>query len=191
MKVNEIFYSLQGEGCYSGTPAVFIRLSGCNLRCPFCDTQHESGTEMSEAEIVEVLKQWPTRFVVLTGGEPLLQITEKFLYELRHYFVAVETNGTQPLIEGLDWITLSPKDEWLGERARPVLDWTDELKVLYDGANDPSRYDYIRAECRSLQPIDTGNMKLNAIIRQKAVDYCLQHPEWSLSLQIHKILKIR
>ena len=191
MKVNEIFYSLQGEGCYSGTPAVFIRLSGCNLRCPFCDTQHESGTEMSEAEIVEVLKQWPTRFVVLTGGEPLLQITEKFLYELRHYFVAVETNGTQPLIEGLDWITLSPKDEWLGERARPVLEWTDELKVLYDGANDPSRYDYIRAECRSLQPIDTGNMKLNAIIRQKAVDYCLQHPEWSLSLQIHKILKIR
>ena len=128
---------------------------------------------------------------MLTGGEPLLQITEKFLYELRHYFVAVETNGTQPLIEGLDWITLSPKDEWLGERARPVLDWTDELKVLYDGANDPSRYDYIRAECRSLQPIDTGNMKLNAIIRQKAVDYCLQHPEWSLSLQIHKILKIR
>ena len=191
MKVNEIFYSLQGEGCYSGTPAVFIRLSGCNLRCPFCDTQHESGTEMSEAEIVEVLKQWPTRFVVLTGGEPLLQITEKFLYELRHYFVAVETNETQPLIEGLDWITLSPKDEWLGERARPVLEWTDELKVLYDGANDPSRYDYIRAECRSLQPIDTGNMKLNAIIRQKAVDYCLQHPEWSLSLQIHKILKIR
>ena len=191
MKVNEIFYSLQGEGCYSGTPAVFIRLSGCNLRCPFCDTQHESGTEMSEAEIVEVLKQWPTRFVVLTGGEPLLQITKKFLYELRHYFVAVETNGTQPLIEGLDWITLSPKDEWLGERARPVLDWTDELKVLYDGANDPSRYEYIRAECRSLQPIDTGNMKLNAIIRQKAVDYCLQHPEWSLSLQIHKLLKIR
>ena len=191
MKVNEIFYSLQGEGYHAGTAAVFVRLSGCNLRCPFCDTQHESGTEMSEAEIVEVLKQWPTRFVVLTGGEPLLQITEKFLYELRHYFVAVETNGTQPLIEGLDWITLSPKDEWLGERARPVLDWTDELKVLYDGANDPSRYDYIRAECRSLQPIDTGNMKLNAIIRQKAVDYCLQHPEWSLSLQIHKILKIR
>ena len=82
MKVNEIFYSLQGEGYHAGTAAVFVRLSGCNLHCPFCDTQHESGTEMTDEEIVEAVKPYPARLVVITGGEPSLQLTKSLVNAL-------------------------------------------------------------------------------------------------------------
>ena len=192
MRVNEIFYSLQGEGCHSGTPAVFVRFSGCNLQCPFCDTRHQDGKEMSVEAIVGAIAQWPAKMVVMTGGEPLLQLTEELVHELhqRHYYVAVETNGTMPLVEGIDWVTLSPKDLWLGSAARPVLEWADELKVLYDGTCDPAQYDKIRTDNRLLQPMDTGDPVRNAAIREETVRYCLDHPQWSLSLQIHKILQI-
>ena len=115
MRVNEIFYSLQGEGYYSGTPAVFVRLSGCNLRCPFCDTRHESGREMSEKEIVEAVGQYPARHVVVTGGEPALQLTESLVDALHAVgrYVAVETNGTHPLPDNVDWVTLSPKSAFV------------------------------------------------------------------------------
>ena len=147
MLVNEIFYSLQGEGYHAGTPAIFVRFSGCNLRCPFCDTQHEHGTEMSEEAIVAAarnLRPPPSdllpNLVVLTGGEPALQLTPS-LVELFHeegcYMVAVETNGTLPLPPNVAWVTLSPKSLWLGEEAAPVLTRADELKVLFDGGHDP------------------------------------------------------
>ncbi|MBR4506739.1 MAG: 7-carboxy-7-deazaguanine synthase QueE, partial [Bacteroidales bacterium] len=115
MIINEIFYSLQGEGYYSGTPAVFVRLSGCNLQCPFCDTQHGAGTEMSEEEIVDAVKCYPARHVVITGGEPSLQLTES-LVDILHAagkYMAVETNGTRPLPANVDWITLSPKSAFV------------------------------------------------------------------------------
>ena len=104
IKVNEIFYSLQGEGYYVGSPAVFVRLSGCNLRCPFCDTQHECGTKMSEEEIVAEVAKYPARLVVITGGEPSLQLTRSLVNALHNAnrFVAVETNGTHRLPGNVD-----------------------------------------------------------------------------------------
>ena len=195
MRVNEIFHSLQGEGYNSGTPAVFIRFSGCNLQCPFCDTQHESGTEMTEQEIVEAVKHLApcSLLVVITGGEPALQLTASLVDALHEIGkrVAVETNGTLPLPPNVDWITLSPKNAWLGNEAMPVLTCADELKVLYDGSCDPSVFDSIAATHRFLQPMDTGDTNRNADLMQQAADYCLQHPQWRLSLQIHKILNIR
>lgn len=195
MRVNEIFHSLQGEGYNSGTPAVFIRFSGCNLQCPFCDTQHESGTEMTEREVVEAVKHLAPRssLVVITGGEPALQLTASLVDALHEIGkrVAVETNGTLPLPLNVDWITLSPKNAWLGDEAVPVLTRADELKVLYDGSHDPSSFDSLAATHRFLQPMDTGDANRNADLMQQAADYCLQHPQWRLSLQIHKILNIR
>lgn len=195
MRVNEIFHSLQGEGYNSGTPAVFIRFSGCNLQCPFCDTQHESGTEMTEQEVVEAVKHLAPRssLVVITGGEPALQLTASLVDALHEIGkrVAVETNGTLPLPSNVDWITLSPKNAWLGDEAVPVLTRADELKVLYDGSHDPSAFDSIAATHRFLQPMDTGDANRNAALMRQAADYCLQHPQWRLSLQIHKILNIR
>lgn len=193
MKVNEIFYSLQGEGYHSGTPAVFVRFSGCNLRCPFCDTQHEEGIELSEAEIVEAVKTYPASLVVVTGGEPAMQLTEGLVDALHAAgkYVSVETNGTLPLPKNVDWITLSPKDIWVGSQAAPVLSHADELKLLFDGTHEPSLYSHIAVAHRFLQPCDMGNDARNAEIMQATVDYIKKNPAWRLSLQIHKILKIR
>lgn len=193
MKVNEIFYSLQGEGYHSGTPAVFVRFSGCNLRCPFCDTQHEEGIEMSEAEIVEAVKTYPASLVVVTGGEPAMQLTEGLVDALHAAgkYVSVETNGTLPLPKNVDWITLSPKDSWVGSQAAPVLSHADELKLLFDGRHEPSQYSHIAVAHRFLQPCDMGNDARNAEIMQATVDFVKKNPAWRLSLQIHKILKIR
>ena len=199
MRVNEIFYSLQGEGYHAGRPAVFIRFSGCNLQCPFCDTQHEAGTEMGEQEIVAAAKLLTPHssllppLLVITGGEPALQLTATLVALLHQegFRVAVETNGTLPLPPNVDWVTLSPKSLWLGPDAAPVLQEADELKVLFDGQHAPSAYDYIEAAHRFLQPMDTGDADHNAAIIRQAVDYCLEHPQWRLSLQIHKIFDIK
>lgn len=196
MRVNEIFYSLQGEGRYSGTPAVFVRLSGCNLRCPFCDTRHEDGTVMSEAEVVEAVKRYPAKHVVITGGEPSLQLTPGLVDALHAAgrYVAVETNGTHPLPENVDWVTLSPKGAYV-DGAEVVLTRADEVKVVYDGVHDPAAQiaslDPRLTGLAFLQPMDTGDAGRNAAIRQQTVDYCLKYPQWHLSLQIHKILNIQ
>lgn len=114
MKINEIFYSLQGEGYWTGTPAVFVRLSGCNLRCSFCDTSHENGTQRKEEDIVAEVAKYPAHHVVITGGEPSLFLTHSLVEALHQAgkFVAVETNGTHPLPDNVDWVTLSPKDRF-------------------------------------------------------------------------------
>ena len=194
MLVNEIFYSLQGEGYHAGTPAVFVRLSGCNLQCPFCDTQHESGTEMSEEAIVAEVTQYPARLVVVTGGEPSLQLTESLVAALheKDRIIAVETNGTCPLPSNVDWITLSPKDLFLGEEARVTLDTVNEIKVVFDGEHEPRLYTHIKCtHARFLQPCDTGDAERNAEITAQTIDYIKRDPRWNLSLQIHKILDIR
>ena len=193
MRVNEIFYSLQGEGYHSGTPAVFVRFSGCNLRCPFCDTDHENGVEMTEEEVVGAVKHYPARLVVITGGEPALQLTES-LVDALHVIdktVAVETNGTLALPDNVDWITLSPKDTWLKEEAAPVLERADELKVVFDGVHEPQAYSNIAVSHRFLQPCDTGDAERNAEIVQATIEYIKKNPAWRLSMQIHKILNIR
>ena len=194
MKVNEIFYSLQGEGYHVGTAAVFVRLSGCNLRCPFCDTQHESGTEMSEEEIAAEVAKYPARLVVVTGGEPSLQLTRSFVNALHDLdkMVAVETNGTRRLPGNVDWITLSPKDAYLGDEAEVVLRIVDEIKVVFDGEHEPGMYPNIMCtHGRFLQPCDTGDPVRNKTITEAAIEYIKKDPRWKLSLQIHKILNIR
>ena len=201
MKVNEIFYSLQGEGHYTGTPAVFVRFAGCNLRCWFCDTDFEKGVEMSEDEIVEAVLQYPTRYVVITGGEPTLQITASLCDKLHAHglYLMMETNGTHSLPEGcqIDWITCSPKlidvEEGMRKLATIRLRHIDELKVVFEDSStqDMALYEQIPATEYRLQPCDTQDPLCNQAILNKTIKYILQHPKWKLSLQTHKILHVR
>ncbi len=193
MRINEIFYSLQGEGYWTGCASAFIRFSGCNLKCGFCDTRHASFTEMSAEEIVEAIGRFAAKRVVLTGGEPTLQITRELLDRLHKlgYYIQIETNGTialpEEIISRIDWITLSPKDA-------PVrIGRFDELKVVYQ-AQDMSVYDRLIAmkpKAMSLQPCDYGQAMLNKANLKAAIDYVLAHPQWRLSLQTHKMTGIR
>ena len=194
-KVNEIFHSLQGEGYHTGTASVFIRLSGCNLQCDFCDTQHESGTMMSLPEIVEEVMRYPLApLIVLTGGEPSLWIDAAFVNGLKAMTgkqIAIETNGTRPLPEGIDWITLSPKTGIGNSGDNPVvLNSCDELKVVYVG-QDLSQYDNIQAAHRYLQPCWTDDHETCKQNLDSTVQAVLDHPRWRLSLQTHRILGIR
>lgn len=187
MRVNEIFYSLQGEGIHTGEPVVFVRFAGCNLRCPFCDTDFDSYTEMTEEEIVSEICKYPSNKVVLTGGEPTLQITSSllFLLEENMRIVYVETNGTHQLPEGpLHWVVCSPKN------GKVYIQRIDELKVVYEG-QDMSQYDDYKAKVYSLQPCDTGDPVKNQEILQQTINYILQHPKWKLSLQTHKIINVK
>ena len=192
MRINDIFYSLQGEGHFTGRPAIFIRFAGCNLRCPFCDTDFTSFTEMSVTDILVAIAAYPARFVVLTGGEPSLQLTAEFIGVLKEagYFLTVETNGTHPLPAGIDWVTLSPKSPFV-RHADVVLQRCNELKLVFNGKVTPSEFLSIPADEYYLQPCDTGNDITNQVILQNTIDYCLEHPTWSLSLQMHKIVGIK
>lgn len=195
MKINEIFYSLQGEGHHTGTPAVFVRLSGCNLRCWFCDTDFEAGQEMSEDDIVSAVLQYPSRYVVITGGEPTLQLTASLCDKLHAHgcYLMLETNGTRPLPEGcrFDWITCSPKFVRVGEGF--PIGHIDELKVVFEDSpsQDIALYEQIPASEYRLQPCDTQDPQRNQEIIEKTISYILQHPQWKLSLQTHKIVGVR
>lgn len=126
-RVNEIFYSLQGEGCFTGTPAVFVRLSGCNRVCPFCDTDFVAFTTMSADEILAEVGQYPADHVVITGGEPTLQLDDALVEKLKSQgkFIQIETNGSRPVPPGVDWVTCSPKEPPYG------IDRIDELKIVF------------------------------------------------------------
>lgn len=188
MRVNEIFTSLQGEGYHTGTVATFVRLSGCNLRCPFCDTDFTHGTEMSEEEIAGQIEMGA--MVVLTGGEPGLQVTESLIDRLheRGCYVTIETNGTQPLPQNIDWVTCSPK-----EGSRPVLGEADEVKVVYTGQDVERWRERIRARHYFLQPCDTTAMEHadGTPTLSDTIGYVMAHPWWRLSLQTHKIIGIQ
>lgn len=186
-RVNEIFYSLQGEGYHTGTAAVFVRLSGCNLRCSFCDTDFSSYTEMSSSEIVAEVRRLAGSgaFVVLTGGEPSLQIDAELIDALHNdmCYVCVETNGTHTLPPDIDWITCSPKSG-----SKLVLGRANEVKVVYTGEEDVEHWrECIKAPFYYLQPCD-NNKKMNS---SATVAYILQHPWWQLSLQTHKLIGIQ
>lgn len=191
-RINEIFYSIQGEGIHAGVPAVFVRFSGCNLKCPFCDTDHSSFLEMSRDEIVSEVKRHKGVIVVLTGGEPGLFIDAELVSELKDTGkkVCIETNGTCVLPDNIDFVTMSPKDAFCSN-AMPVLRRCDELKIVYSGDNNPADYDYIEAAFRVLQPCDTGDSLKNAKLTAAAFEYCLDHPQWRLGLQMHKLLNVR
>lgn len=194
-KINEIFYSLQGEGYHTGTPAVFVRFSGCNLHCPFCDTQHQTGTMMSTQAIIKEINQYPhAPLIVLTGGEPSLFIDEAFVAEIKKQtgkFITIETNGTRPLPNNLDWITFSPKTGFDGGDLEPcVLKTCDELKVVYLG-QDLKQYEDIKASHRFLQPCYSENETQRQTNMKTCVAAVMQNPGWRLSLQTHRLLNIR
>ena len=140
-RVNDIFYSIQGEGYNTGRAAVFVRFAGCNLRCGFCDTEYDSFREMAGEDIVAEMTQYPARFAVLTGGEPTLQVDETFVDLLhQHGFeVAMESNGTRPAPTNLDWLTVSPKtrEGWLVKGKGRI---PDEMKVIFDENTAPETY---------------------------------------------------
>ena len=192
--INEIFCSLQGEGEKTGTVSVFIRMSGCNLRCAFCDTDHQSHTMMSAPEIVEQVMRYPCApLIVLTGGEPALHVDTALIQALKltGKTIAIETNGTLPLPDGIDWVTLSPKTAFQGGEALPcIITSCDELKVVYTGQN-LNQYDHIKAQQRFLQPCYVDDPKQRLLGLQATVKAVLDNPQWRLSLQTHKLLGIR
>ena len=198
MRFNEIFYSLQGEGAHTGVPSVFVRLSGCNLRCPFCDTDHFSGRTMTTREIIERVNRYPARWVILTGGEPSLQIDEDFVRELKEKTgkkVAIETNGTRRLPENIDWITLSPKTGICapGDDSEVRIERADEIKVVDVGQPlEP----YFSLPCRRagtkmyLQPCFVEDERERESNMRRTVERVLADPRWTLSAQIHRFLLI-
>ena len=207
--VKEIFYTLQGEGAQSGRASVFCRFAGCNLWsgresdrasavCQFCDTdfvgvngpgggKFESADDLAEA----INGQWATtgagdrRFVVCTGGEPLLQLDRALIDALhaREFEIAVESNGTIAAPEGIDWICISPK------AGAPLVQTSgDELKLVFPQANArPEQFEHLEFRNFFLQPMDGPDREANT---QLAVRYCMMHPRWRLSLQTHKLLGI-
>ena len=206
--VKEIFYSLQGEGAHAGRPAIFCRFSGCNLWsgkeqhradaiCQFCDTDFvgtdgDGGGSFADASqlAVRIKSFWPKNiadnthpYVVCTGGEPLLQLDTPLIDALRAQGIeiAIETNGTLPVPDGIDWICVSPK-----AGAKLVVEAGDELKLVYpqDG-HQPADFHACQFDHLFLQPLYDENQPQHVA---NTVDYCLKHPRWNLSLQTHKLL---
>ena len=183
-KINEIFYSIQGEGFYSGRAAIFVRFSGCNLKCSFCDTNHFNFTMMCDEMIRFSVMQYQSNYVVLTGGEPSLQVTDNLialLHESRFY-VSIETNGTHEFPQSIDWVTLSPKEE-----NSVIIRRADEVKVVFQGDDVEKWFSFgkaVGAKHFFLQPCSGQNIS-------ETVSYILDHPWWHLSLQTHKLIGIR
>lgn len=196
MRINEIFYSIQGEGRFTGTPSIFIRFSGCNLHCGFCDTNHLPYKKLTEDEIMFEIEKYKADHVVLTGGEPILQITNSFICKLHELgkFVQIETNGTQSLEDDLcfaiDWITCSPKFEYC-KNAEIKIQRYDELKVVFHG-QDMSIYDNLHAKFENfVQPCDVKDEEKNAEILAQTIEFIKANPKWKLSLQTQKILNVQ
>ena len=197
-KINEIFYSIQGEGCHAGVPSVFIRFSGCNLKCDFCDTHHEEGIFMTDDEIVAEVNKYPAPLIVLTGGEPSFFIDEEFIYLLKAKTcksIAIETNGTLPLPQGIDWITLSPKTGMssIGD-TNVVLDYADEVKVV-DIGQDLDQYFHLDCIDRTtemlLQPCYVDNPVEREKNTRRTIRRVLEDPRWRLSVQTHRYIGVR
>jgi 7-carboxy-7-deazaguanine synthase len=206
-QVKEIYYTLQGEGAQAGRAAVFLRFAGCNLWsgreedrsravCRFCDTDFvgvdgPGGGKFAQAETLAkaVAAKWPpgqgTPYVVCTGGEPLLQLDAALIQALhiQGFQIGIESNGTLPPPEGIDWVCVSPK-----ANAELVLVHGNELKLVYPQAGaEPARYAGLAFDHFFLQPMDGPHRTENT---QAAVDYCLKHPQWRISLQTHKLIGI-
>ena len=196
-RVNEIFYSLQGEGFWTGTPMVFVRLSGCNPQCPFCDTDHAEFTQMSASTIVEVALEAGSgcRRICLTGGEPSLQADDELIsaFHSAGFTVHMETNGTREVPAGVDWVTLSPKNHVAGLKGdgTVVLKKADEVKLVLAAGVEPSAWVSFPATWHFLQPCDVADPVRNREILGLTIEYIQLHPSWRLSLQTHKLLSIR
>lgn len=192
-KINEIFYSIQAEGANAGKPAVFVRFSGCNLCCPWCDTpKHNEGVIYTANELEKMVKDLSggdteNIIVVLTGGEPTLQLhDDEVLFE--DYFVTIETNGTKAVPWWVDYVTCSPKTDVLFDKIRYSLR-PDEIKVVYQ----PEREEYfnylkgLEGVELFMQPLEqNGEMNI-----PETMNYLLKNPRYRLSLQFHKLIGVR
>lgn len=188
--VNEIFYSLQGEGGRAGEASIFIRLTKCNLACEFCDTEFQSGVERSLQSILEEIGQYPCRWIIWTGGEPTLQLTDKHLAVFRQqgYKQAIETNGTRPVPSMIDYISCSPKINY--EKVKAVIPFAHEVRMpIKNGDLLPEIAILPKADRYFLSPIFDGNT-----VNRENISYCVelikQNPAWQLSLQMHKLINI-
>jgi 7-carboxy-7-deazaguanine synthase (Cx14CxxC type) len=206
--VKEIFYTLQGEGVHTGRAAVFCRFAGCNLWtgreadrgqaiCQFCDTDFvgtngDGGGKFAEAtELAQAIDaRWPNtpsgrRFVVCTGGEPLLQLDPALITALhaRGFTIAIETNGTLPVPQGIDWVCVSPK-----ANATLLVKSGNELKIVYPQETEPRIYEDLAFDNFFVQPKDGPDARENLAL---AIQFCSDNPLWRLSLQTHKIVGIR
>jgi 7-carboxy-7-deazaguanine synthase len=206
-KIKEIYYTIQGEAYHSGRPAVFCRFAGCNLWsgreedrenaiCKFCDTDFwgtdgVNGGKYTAEELATIIeKMFPQGkqslpFVVCTGGEPALQLDEELInaFKSRNIEIAIETNGTVPLVKGIDWICVSPKAD-----TEIVVRTGHELKLVYPQKdNTPEMYENLNFEHFYLQPLDNFDQIANI---GACVKYCMQNPKWKLSLQTHKFIGI-
>ena len=190
LNVNEIFYSLQGEGGRSGEPSIFVRLTQCNLTCSFCDTDFAHGDDMTLDEILDAIKIYPCQWIIWTGGEPTLQLKDEHLafFKERGYKHAIETNGTKKVPSLIDYITCSPKKSY--ETIKTRIPFVNEIRIpLQEGDTLPDISVFPRADKYFVSPIFDADK-----INMKNVNYCIeqikQNPQWALSLQIHKLIHI-
>lgn len=198
--VTEIFYSIQGEGIRTGEPSIFVRFAGCNMECEIvpgprspggfkCDTDFSNGLKMKAEEIIERCRSLSSKchWIVLTGGEPTLQLDDDLIMSLKAngYHLAIETNGTRDVPSGIDWITLSPKVRGHALRQR----WAHEVKyVLADG--QPLPEDVVQSCFKMLSPAF-----MESSIDMRAAQWCVQlaqeNPEWRVSIQLHKLVGVK
>ncbi|MDR3194798.1 MAG: 7-carboxy-7-deazaguanine synthase QueE [Tannerella sp.] len=191
LSVKELFYSLQGEGGRQGEASIFIRLSGCNLHCDFCDTDFNGGTDLSAGQILARIRAFPCQWIVWTGGEPTLQLTDDLLVFFRQagYRQAIESNGHRPLSGLLDYTTVSPKgNTGYAKKNNPRV---DEIRLpVQNGDLLPSQSSLPDAGSYFLSPVFAADTRST----QANIRYCVEqvklHPEWRLSLQIHKLIGI-
>jgi len=190
LKVNETFYSLQGEGRRAGEASIFIRLAGCDLTCGFCDTEFESGKEMSLEELAAIIKDYPARWIVWTGGEPSLHLTADHVefFSGLGYSQAIETNGNNKAPKGINWVVCSPK---VAEHvvAKNFPNGVDELRYVRHARQVAAPEPKVQAKDYYISPMFDGD-RINEANLRKCIDIVLANPRWKLSLQTHKLLRI-
>lgn len=199
LKVVEIFHSIQGEGKNAGRSAVFVRLSNCNKNCWFCDTDWDTETEMTVGQILEEVKKlsppedYPNNLLIWTGGEPTLQLTHEIIAIFSDYFNCIETNGTNPVPDNIEYIACSPKVE--PEILRKNFNFVNELRYpIETGSKIPNISELPPAENYYVSPLFLGEDKKRFQIDEKNINYCINfvksHPKWKISIQLHKLLNI-
>lgn len=197
LKIREIFYSLQGEGGRAGQPSIFIRLSYCNKNCWFCDTDWSQGIDYTVEKIAEEIKQYKGEWILWTGGEPTLQLTSDIVdfFKKLGYKQAIESNGSNSLPEGLDYITISPKVP-PSHLKKVIKGEVDEIRYpISAGQKPPAISSLPKSKRYYVSPVFLGEEKKRFDLDEKnlkyCIDFCLENPEWSLSIQQHKIWNVR
>lgn len=193
LKINEIFYSLQGEGANAGMPAIFIRLAHCNTKCHFCDTEFDSFSVFTQDGLLENIKQYNCKNIIWTGGEPTIHLNNDIvLYFKRHgYYQAIETNGIIPAPKDIDYISLSPKCSLVAVM-KNYPDGVDEIRLAFnaDMKSLPMKAKLPNAKHYFLSPIFDGD-ELNQNNLKHCINIIMDNPGWKLSIQQHKIWNLQ